>query len=233
MTARTASRQDRLARARDLQSEMEARYAQERSGRQARECVAREALVEGLDAGTLAQLAALPLHARRYRLPENTRAILGQMACRTLADVAALRRGRLDQWMGYRLADLVRERILAIALRARGGHPEPAIWRVYGRLDPDLRAHLEGEPLDRLAGAGIRRPLLDGIALMGATDLAALAEAELDDVEGVHGCGPSTLTLLQERLAAYIESLPRTKPGQADAEWEAAAPPDRRRPSEK
>lgn len=217
----------RLTEARRLQAEMEARHAQENALRRAREAVAKQALAGALEPGTIARLAEMPLSARRYRLPERSREALREMGCQTLADVAAIQRGRLDHWMGYRLADLVRERITAIVERVREGHPEPGIWRVIGRLDPDQRARLEGIPLDQLAGKGLRRQVLTDIAAVGTRDLAALAEAELDDIETVPGCGPATLALLQQRLAATIESLPRAGRDRAreDAEWDAAAPP--------
>lgn len=216
----------RLAEARRLQTEMEARHAQENTLRRAREAVAKRSLIDDLDPATGARLAKMPLAARRYRLPERSREALREMGCCTLADVAAVQRDRLDHWMGYRLADLVRERVTAIVERIRAGHPEPGIWRVHGLLEPDLRARLAEEPLDRLAGKGIRRPVLDGIAAHGIRDLAALAEAELDDVETVPGCGPATLVLLQERLLATIESLPRPARDRTreDADWDAAAP---------
>ncbi len=216
----------RLAQIRRRQDEVEARYAAQQAERQERRRVAALPLTLVADDAALDRLAGMALDARRYRMSRILHRTVRAMGCRTMADVAALQRGRVDSWLGYAQADILRGLVLALVARLRAGHPEPGIWRIGEGLTPEIVAQLRGQPLDRLAGRGVRRDQLAGIAAIGILDLADLAAAELDTIEDVPGCGPATIARIQERIGLVVEALPQRvrRQGVDDDEWNAAAP---------
>lgn len=222
---RPNARQARLTEARRLQAILEVRHAAEREERRTREAAARQPLADGLSEAEHAILSALPLVARRYGIARNAHAVLRQMRCASLCDVAEVTRGRAENWLGYATADRLRARLAEILTEIRAGTPEPGITRIGGRLSADAIAWLTGQGLETLTGSGLTRNLIIALRQGGYSDLADLAQAERDAVADLPGFGEARLARLSDAIAAFLDARPRLRSGQDDeAEWEAAAP---------
>jgi hypothetical protein len=227
---------DRAAKARALQDALVARYARERGERAAEAPPPGATLVEGLAPGEAGALGALDLHARRYGIAHPTRASLRRMGCRTVADAAATPYRKAVDWLGYREADLLRQRLAEILAEVRAGAPEPGVTRMAEGLDDGARAWLAARPVEDIAGRGITRKVAAALRAVGIETLLSLATEEADGVEDIQGIGGATVAALRTRLAGILAegkdapSRRRLRSTVAeDAEWDDAAPTRLRR----
>lgn len=221
----------RAAKARALQDALVARYARERDERSAKAPPPGATLVEVPDPAEVDALGALDLHGRRYGIGHATRTSLRRMGCRTMADVAATPYQKAVDWLGYREADLLRERIAEILAEVRTGAPEPGVTRMAEGLDDESRAWLAARPVEDVSGRGVSRKAAAALRAVGIDTLLSLATEEADLVEDIQDIGAATVAALRGRLAGILAegkdapSRRRLRSTAAeDAEWDDASP---------